>query len=577
MTAGSLLAGSLADELERRLVEAAERREAPPTFREFLESPDFAGPYMAVVGLSPVVAAIVDASEGSPVESLDDDQALEVFRLRIEELPLGDDVPRVVVVNAGRQSGKTSNLLAPKCVHAAWSTPAPHLRPGQVARCVIISPKTEQSRQAFRYCKGIVEASPRISRNIVKINEQQILLRRPDGHLVEIVVGAADSGGSAARSATLLFCGLDEVAFFFDEDHAVNDRAIFDAAMGTLRMLPTAQLWMVSTPWIDGSGLMEQLITEHWGRAGSRVLVAARVSSYALRGIPDDGSLREDTDTEDTYAREVLAQPIAAGAHNFFNRTKLASALLQAPPSGPPEQLGAGGDFGFERDCAAAGVMGRWLGGKFAPVLVEERTATPGDLEAATATVRELGSLVAAAGCSQIMGDQWKRTFVREHLHAAGVAFVDAPGSDEGKAELYGAFLRLVEEDRFCLAHLEPHLARYVHDQFAAIIAQPIPGPGKRFRIISPRTKRTLEGQAAGRLGAHGDVADALVKAAWQAGAGRPSSSWQIPRQAPAALREARRVALPARPGAGSSAAFLRGRSTSATAGRTPWGASGDD
>jgi hypothetical protein len=416
-----------------------------------------------------------------------------------------------------------------------------------------------------------------MSRNLVKLNEQVIQLRRPDGHLVEIEVGAADSGGTAARSNTLLFCGLDEVAFFFDEEHAVNDRAIFDAAMGTLRMLPTAQLWMVSTPWIDGAGLMEQLIVEHWGRAGSSVLVAARVSSYALRGIPDDGSLREDTDTEETYAREVLSKPIAAGATNFFNRAKLAGALQRKPPEVPPEQLGAGGDFGFERDCAAAGVVGRWLGGLFAPVLVEERTATPGDLEAATATVRELGALVAGAGCSQIMGDQWKRTFVREHLFAAGVAFVDAPGSDEGKAELYGAFLRLVEEDRICLGHLEAHVARYVHDQLAAIVAEPIPGPGKRFRIVAPRTKRTLEGQAAGRLGAHGDVADALVKAAWQAGAGRPSSSWQVPRQAPAALREARRVALPARPGAGASAAFLRGRSASVGAGRTGWGPSGDD
>ena len=577
MRPGSILAGSLADELERRLAEQAERAEELPTFREFLESPEYAGPYMAVVGLSPVVAAIVDASEGSPVESIDDDEALKVFRLRRDELPLGDGAPRVVVVNAGRQSGKTSNLLAPKCVHAAWSTPAPTLRPGQVAKAVIVSPNVKLARAAFNYCKGIVQTSPRISRNVVKMNEQVIQLRRPDGHLVEIEVGAADSGGTAARSHTLLFCGLDEVAFFFDEDHAVNDRSIFDAAMGTLRMLSAAQLWMVSTPWIDGSGLMEQLIAEHWGRAGSRVLIAARVSSYALRGIPDDGRLREETDTEETYAREVLAQPIAAGAQNFFNRAHLASAMQRMPPAGPPEELGAGGDFGFERDCAAAVVMGRWLGGLFAPVVVEERTATPGDLEAATATVRELGALIAQAGCSQIAGDPWKRTFVREHLHAVGVAFVDAPGSDEGKAETYGALLRLVEEDRLCLAHLPLKVRQYVHDQLGAIIAQPIAGPGKRFRIVAPRTKRTLEGQAAGRLAAHGDVADALVKAAWQAGAGRSSSSWQVPRQAPTALREARQASARARPGAGASAAYLRSRSTSSTAGRAPWGSGGED
>jgi hypothetical protein len=569
-----LLAGSLADALEQLAAAEAERNEPLPTFREFLESPDFAGPYMAKVGISPIMGAIVDASEGSPVETIDDELAIKVFHLHLDELPLGD-APRVVALQAGRQCGKTSNALAPKAVHAAWTQPAPKLRPGQVARCVIISPRTDLSRAAFRYCKGIVESSPRMSRNIEKITSgnladvsaEIIVLRRPDGHLVEIVVGPADGGGTAARSATLLFCGLDEAAFFFaDDGHTVNDRAIFDAAMGTLRTLDGAQLWITSTPWIEGSGLLEELIAEYWGTRGG-VLVAARLSSYEMRGIPDDGRLREDTDTEETYRREVLCQPLPAGSAGFFSAVELANALLREPPARAPEQLGAGGDFAFERDAAAAVVCARYLGGIFAPTLVEERHATPDDLEAATVTVRELGMLVAQAGVNQIMGDHWKRTFVREHLHAARVAFVDAPGSDEGKARTYGAAKRVIDEGRLALGALPRRVAEYVRDQLRAVVATPIAGPGARFRISSPRHSRLLEGVGAAKIGSHGDVAGALVLAMWQAGGGREAASWQVPRAGQPAARETRQ-APPARSGAGSSAGFLRERSAGVRRGR---------
>lgn len=575
MSSGALLWASLTDELERVAAVDAERGEELPSFREFLEGPDFAGPYMAKVGISPVIGAIVDASEGNPVDGLTDEEALEVFRLHLDELPLVD-APRVVVVNAGRQSGKTSNMLAPKCVHAAWTQAAPFLRPGQVARCAIISPTTELSRAAFRYCRGVVLSSPRLTRNVVKmsdgnlrnVTDEQILLRRPDGHQVEIVVGSADAGGSAARSNTLLFCGLDEAAFFRDDSAVVNDAGIFDAAMGTIRMLDGAQIWIVSTPWIEGSGKMEELITEHWGKVSS-VLVAARVSSYAMRGIPDNSQLREDTDTAETYDREVLARPLAAGAAGFFSPLALARALLRTPPEGPPQELGAGGDFAFESDCAAAGAMGRWLGGLFGPTLVEERHATPKNPEAASQTVRELGALLLAAGCSRVFVDSWKIPFVREHLHAEGVAAVQAPGSDEGNAETWGAFKRIVDEDRLCLGHLEPKVAQYIVSQLRAVISMPMSGPGKRFKISQPRTKRTLEGKGAGKIGAHGDIASALVLAAWMAGGGRAAAGWQIPKQnaAPAAAtRGASRAPL----GGSASSAFLRARSASVGFGRGP-------
>lgn len=558
------LAASLADDLARLRMREAERNETLPSFREFLESEDYAAPYMRAVGVPPVIGAIVDASEGSPVDGLTDDECRTVFRLGRDELPLGpQQAPRVVVVNAGRQCGKTSNLLAPKCVHAALTQPAPFLRPGQVARAVIISPTTELSEQAFNCCRGIVQTSPRIQRQVEKINSEQILLRRTDGHFVEIVVGAADKGGTAARSKTLLFCGLDEVAFFKAADgYTINDRDLFDAAMGALRTIEGAQCWMVSTSWIEGKGIMEEFIHDHWGRPGS-VLVAARLSTYVMRGIVDDGCLRQDTDDEDSYNREVLALPMPPTAAGFFPQGALEVALGKQPPPGAPDETGAGGDFAFERDAAAIALVGRWRTGIFAPTRIEERKATPHNVTAATRTVRELGGIVASAGVHQVMADHHRRGFVTEHLHAAGVAFLDAPGGEDGKAETYSALKRLLVEERFALGALPQAMAKYIVDQLASIVA--IPLSGGRFKIAAPRTKRTLEGAGGARVGSHGDAVSALVLAAWQAGAGRWAQSWQQPRT-PATARPT--VPLASRLGAGSSMDWLRARSSSSGAGR---------
>jgi hypothetical protein len=160
-------------------------------------------------------------------------------------------------------------------------------------------------------------------------------------------------------------------------------------------------------------------------------------------------------------------------------------------------------------------------------------------------------------------------------MHLEDVAVVDTPGGDQGKGEHYGAFKRIVAEGRLCLGALSRRVAEYVRDQLRAIVATPL--PGGKFRISSPRTKRTLEGAGAANIGAHGDVADAVVKAAWQAGAGRLAASWQLPKVAAHTGRAARQVAARTRTGAGASTDFLRQRSASIGIGRPQHIPHGDD
>jgi hypothetical protein len=522
---GGICAGSLADALAGELERRREAERRPPTFREFLEDPEYAGPYMEAIHVSPAILAIAEASEGAPVTAADDALCAQLFHCARADMPVGRK-PRTVVVNAGRRGGKTSNLLAPKAVHAAWTVPLPNLRKREIARAVIISSEVDLAEAAFNYCKGIVEASPRLSRALEKpITAEQILLRRPDGHLVEIVVGAATRGGTAARSRTLVFVGLDEAAFMRADDgeHSVTDRDIYEAAKGTVKVLQGAQIWVVSTPWIEGDGLMEELIEKHWGKPGN-CLVAARISSYLLRGIPDDGSLLEEDDDEDTYRREILSIPMPPGSVSFFSSAQITAALKAPPPEGPPDELGAGGDFAFDRDCAAVATVGRWLGGWFAPTLIRERPASPHNDAASIATVREFGRDVRRVGCTSVMIDHHRRPFVAEHLAGVGVAFAEAPGGQDGKVASYGALKRIIEEGRFVLTLLPQKEAEYTAQQLRSVTSVPLTGGG--WKIIATRVKRTLEGRTGGKIGAHGDVVSALVLAAWVAGAGNTAKNW---------------------------------------------------
>ena len=58
------IATSLAGDLEAALVQARARNGAAISFPDFLTSPEYAGPFNATVGVSPIVQAVAEASEG---------------------------------------------------------------------------------------------------------------------------------------------------------------------------------------------------------------------------------------------------------------------------------------------------------------------------------------------------------------------------------------------------------------------------------------------------------------------------------------------------------------------------------
>lgn len=485
-----------------RLALSAElsREEAalPVSFRRFLESPDFCG-----LTLSPMVAAIVDASEGRRPTTIDDTTSERYFGCSLAELPSAPR--RTVAVQAGGRGGKTSRLLAPKALHAAWTVPLPLLGPGEHAVALIVSSELVFARQALSFCVGYVQASPKLSAALEgEPGADSLTLKRPDGCLVDVRVRAAGARGKGGRAFTLVFAGLDEACFFFDDSGVVNDREIVRAC--SPRIVPGGQLWMVSTPWIEGVGVLEEELAQNHGHH-TETLAVRGVGTRALNPSWDptgEIEAKERRNDPENANREISALALAAGSRQFFSREAIESAmgvgLPQQLPYHPGRVYAAGGDAGFVRNSSALAVVERIERDEGTPrfrlALLEERKPRPGLPLDPKATTAEFADLFTGYHTRALVADAHELQEVRAALAVKGCTVVSAPE----KREAYVNARTILHEGRLDLPE-HPRLRQQLRD----VMAKPVSGGGTQ--ITSPQRPD----------GSHGDLVSALVNALWAA------------------------------------------------------------
>lgn len=492
------------------------------TFRAFMSSPDY---FPGGIALSPALWAIIDASDGRP-DLVPADICREIFHCEPSALPTRPS--RVVGVGAGRQGGKTSRLLAPKAVHLAWTVPLPDLRPGQIARVAIVAPDLDAATATLNYVKGIVgtsevlrcavpgDAIPEDPEDIG--NTVAVVLRRPDGKLVDITVRAAARGGRSVRSRSLCGLILDEACFLHaDDGHTVNDRSIFDGALPAI--VDGGQVWIASTPYIEGEGLLEQLIADNWakGTQGNTALVAARVRTKLLRPGWDptgeqERAMRSGPDGDITTDREILAIPHAAGSRRYFAAADVDRAMGLPAPALTPEARGGGADYGHTSDRSALAIAERYPDGRFAVPLVMGIPSSPD--QKPSDTYREVALVAKSRGVRAVASDVHYKESVREEYERHGVSFEPAAPTDA----IFDAGRSILREQRLCLAGLPETDRAMLAKQFAAVLL--IPQSGGKARLVVPRA--SVKDAAAGKGTTHCDELVAVLTALHEVGSGDP-------------------------------------------------------
>ncbi len=473
----------------------------PRSFREFAASPAFCG----LADLSPLIAAVMDASEGRRPDTIDDATAAAHFGCPLAELPPAP--PRTVAVRAGGRGGKTSRLLAPKALHAAWTVPVPLLGKGEAAYATIGAPSRKLARQTLSFCRGYVDASPVLSRAVVGGSSDHIELARPDGVRVRIEAFAAGRGGAAFRAKTLLFAGFDEVAFFRDEaTGVVNDAELYRAVLQ--RLVPGAQAWLASTPWLAGVGILEEFLGRDFGTHVHALCVTAGTRALNPNWDPDH-AIEDDLRAQDRDAaeREIDAIPLAAGSQLFFSPEAVKAAVKEHQPQrlerDPRALYGAGGDCAFKRNSSALAVV-EARDGRFRLAALEEIKPTPGLALKPSAVVDHFAPVIVSFGVAALTVDSHERADVA--LELARYA-LDA-AHDPNKVESYIFARKTLHEGRVDLPR-HPRFERQLRD----VVSKPQPGGG--LTITSPKKAD----------GSHGDLVSAFVLALWAAAHAPPAGA----------------------------------------------------
>ena len=489
------------------------------TLREFAESRAYCG-----LELSPLIGAFMDASEGITPTTIDDVASLAHFGCLLADLPTKPR--RTVAVRAGGRGGKTSRLLAPKALHAAWTVPLPTLRKGEVASALLVAPDLKLARQTLSFVAGYVEDSRILSRALVgDPSKDSVELQRPDGKRVRIEVLAASRGGRGVRGRTLVFAGLDEACFFYDEaSGVVNDTDVFRAVLQ--RVVPGGQVWIVSTPWLADTGLLETTIAKNFGIHENALVCTAGTRALNPTWDPT-GEIEKDLRAQDPDAavREVDGEPMSGGAGVFFDGAAITACIDDTImlPVQPREgaSVAFGADLGFVSDSSA--LVGTTVAEPFEVVVIEEQRPKKGAPLKPSEVLGGFAETMKLYGGREFVADAHYRESAKEHLETRGIEFVDAPAGQTGKAEMYLHAKKVFHERRVRL----PNLPRLL-TQIRQIVAKPLPGGG--MQITSPRRRGG---------GGHGDLVSALVNSLWAAREGGGESPWLI------AMRNARERGSP--------------------------------
>lgn len=524
----------------------------PMPFRQFAEQ---------VLGLrpSPVQAAIMEASEGLPVTTIDDAMSERIFGCPRSGLPTKK--PLIVVLVTGGRAGKSTMLGAPKMLHAAWTARLDTLAPGESAQAAIIAPKSELSQQGVDVARGLIERTPMLLAALgdeyvpdddVKIGtSKSIKLRRPDGKSVQVRLRTPGKGGTGGRGFVLPVVVLEEAAFFYaDPEKVVNDEEIFAAALQRVAM-PDGQLWIITTPLFEGVGVAERFLAEEWGKHEQALVVRAPTRLMNPTWDPDrkiETTMRRQD--PDRARREIDAIGMAVGGGDmFYSEDELAGTFTMAYAAGeggdvqrwegssPTSSLAHFGaaDMGFRKNSSAF-VVARSEEGQVRLVFRLELRPRKGAPLKPSEVVREFAFWAMRYGVTAINGDLHSADATHEELEKLRRALRDPESADVDQR----AWVRRVQADPFaCHAKVPSYLEWSVDIQHVAFAHTEMRRRMQEGQVVLPNDER-LKAQARGTRRktlpsgqtvivlptqglAHGDVWGATVIACTEAPIGAPA------------------------------------------------------
>jgi Terminase large subunit, ATPase domain len=357
---------------------------------------------------------------------------------------------REITIIAGRRSGKTGKLAAPICCFEAFRDHG--LPPGEEAHVMLLAPTLKQARIAFRYIRDYLRNSPVLTKRIVRITKEEIVLDNG------VVIGCYPCTYDGVRGRTIIAVICDELAFWSDEEDSANPAEEVIAAlrpgMATVR---NPKLVKISTPF-GKTGLL-------WREFQQRSELdypVWRLSTQEMNPTIDTSFLEhERRRNEEEFCREYLGE-FTDSINGWITPEILDPCIIrgrQQLPSMPKVRYMAALDPASRHDDFALAILHESAEGKIAVDKITRWTGTksaPLVFEFVLGEVRDILSLY---GLNSAIGDQFYFDVLNQYFLKLGIYYESRVFSANTRATIFGNMKQLLLSQKIELLD-DPELIR---------------------------------------------------------------------------------------------------------------------
>ena len=473
---------------------------------------------------SPAQRACCRVADGLPLGDLACDETVVRTLGGADAVALLPTVPPLeFYLVAAIRTGK-SLFTGALAVQTALSIDLSAVPKHELARIAVVSLDIDKAHVVMAHVMAALEMpggllAPYLERK-PKPTTERVVIRRPDGRRVEIMIAAGKRGGAHLVSRWTVACIFDEACRMLgQEDGVVNLDDARAAVIERLRLLrhhgAMARLVAVSSPWA-ARGPIYDAVQEYFGRP-SEQLVIVRATGPELNPLWWTPAACEASrqDPRGSYENDVLGEFLDA-EHGWLSAMEVRQATRAAPLERPrPEgsltvSYCAAIDPGVSGNAWTLVIAGRDadLGGddmkaKYHVALARQWQGSPSNPLKARAIFAEMAPLLREYRLNSVYSDRWSGALMAEIGDLAGVSVHVSRDSPEETSKHHADFRTLLLDGRLELSPL-PML---VADMLA--IRKKLQ-PGGAVRYVAPVT----------RDGRHADFKDAAVLAIARLAAG---------------------------------------------------------
>jgi len=343
---------------------------------------------------------------------------------------------RETVIVAGRRGGKDA-VTAAATIHAAIAVDhRPYLRPGERATCLVLACDKSQASTLLGYIKGLFSI-PMLKALVTRETRHGLELTNQ----TEIIV--APNNFRALRGRTLAHVVMNEVGFWRNESSANPDVEVYRSLLPAMITLPTAKLWIISSPYRK-AGLLYQQYERYFGKNDPDVLVI-QAASTDLNPTLDRAAIARDIEADPEAAKSEWLAEFRDGVSIFLPRELLMAGVDRDVLVRPPQGFQY---FGF---CDAAGGT---VGGDSFTCAIAHREGEIVVLDCLFEragpfhpqnVVREIADLLRSYGLGSVAGDHYSASWIRAAFADVGIEYTH---SRRDRSSIYGDFLPLVTAGR---------------------------------------------------------------------------------------------------------------------------------